>query len=67
MTADQETTYTTVQKRDAIAQELASRLRGYQRRVLEGSMSRRHADEGIRVVRAILADYDAKVADERLS
>ena len=31
MTADQETPYTTVQKRDAIAQELASRLRVYQR------------------------------------
>ncbi|MGD8355415.1 MAG: hypothetical protein PVJ46_10525 [Methyloceanibacter sp.] len=66
MTADQETPYTTVQKRDAIAQELASRLRVYQRRVLDGSMSRRQADEGIRVMRAILADYDAQVAKERV-
>ncbi|MEM7397682.1 MAG: hypothetical protein AAF354_01940 [Pseudomonadota bacterium] len=66
MTADQDAPHTTEQKRDAIAKELASRLRSYQRRVLDGSMSRRQADEGIRVMQAILADYEAKVANERV-
>ena len=47
MTANQRTPYTTEQKREAVARELAFRIRSYERRVTEGSMSRRHAEEEI--------------------
>jgi hypothetical protein len=67
MTANQRTPYTTEQKREAVARELAFRVRSYERRVTEGSMSRRQAEEGISLMRAILADYEAQVANKRTS
>lgn len=66
MAANQRKLYTTEQKREAIAQELAFRVRSYQRRVSEGSMSRRQAEEEISLMRAILADYEAQIANERV-
>lgn len=57
--------YTFEQKREAIARELAFRMRLYPRRVTDGSMSRTQADHEIAVMRAVLADYEALAAKER--
>ena len=67
MKAHQRKPYPSEQQREAVARVLAFRVRTYERRVTEGSMSRRQAEEGISLMRAILADYEAQVANERTS
>jgi len=62
MTTDKATAFTTEQKRQAIARELATRIRKYPRQVTDGSMPRTQADQAIAIMRSILADYDALTA-----
>ncbi len=58
--------YTEQQKLDAIERELGFRRRVYARRVTEGKMTQRMADEQISIFEAIAADYQPKAAGERL-
>lgn len=53
--------YSRDQKIDAIKKEISMRHLVYGRRVDEGKMTRRSADNGIAVFEAILADYEAGV------
>lgn len=51
-------TFSLDQKITAIKREIAMRHSVYSRRVGEGKMSQRAADDGIAVMEAILADYE---------
>ena len=57
---------TTEDKINCLKRELTLRARVYPRRVSEGRMSQRKADYEISVLAAILADYEALLAKERL-
>ena len=59
-------TFTAQQKLDAVERELGFRRRVYERRVADGKMTQQLADRQIAVFEAIAADYQAKVAGERL-
>ncbi len=60
------TIWTAQQKLDAIERELKFRRRVYARRVSEGNMSQRLADEQISVFEAIAEDYRGRADGERL-
>ena len=55
-------TFTFEQKLAAVKRELAFRRRVYDRRVAEGKMTQKLADEQIAVMEAITADYDKAIA-----
>lgn len=58
--------HTAQQKLEAVERELGFRRRVYGRRVSEGKMTQRLADEQISVFEAIADDYRGKAAGERL-
>ncbi len=58
--------FTAQQKLDAVDRELGFRRRVYARRVAEGKMTERLADEQIAVFEAIAEDYRPQAAAERL-
>lgn len=59
-------TFTAEQKRRAIERELKYRMRVYARRVMDGKMSKEKSDYELDVMTAILEDYQALAAKERL-
>lgn len=58
--------FTDEQKRDAVVREIKLREWVYPARVAENKMTQKKADHELGVMRAILADYEAKVAATRL-
>lgn len=58
--------FTAGQKLEAVSRELGFRRRVYARRVADGKMTQRLADEQIAVFEAIEADYQKAAAGERL-
>jgi hypothetical protein len=58
--------FTAEQKKAAVARELSFRRRVYPRFISEGKMTRQFADDQIAIFEAILDDYSAAEATERL-
>ena len=54
--------FTFEQKLAAVVREISFRRRVYARRVAEGKMTQKLADEQIAVMEAIAADYDKAIA-----
>jgi hypothetical protein len=59
-------TFTDQDKLEAVERELRMRVRVYERRVADGKMSQQKANHEIAVLRAIVADYQARVAQGQL-
>jgi len=59
-------TFTATEKLQAVQREIGYRRRVYARRVDEGAMSQKLADDQIAIFEAIEADYAALAQKERL-
>ncbi len=58
--------FTATEKHAAVERELTYRRRVYGRRVADGKMTQKLADEQIAVMEAIAKDYEQQAASERL-
>ena len=58
--------YSAEQKLAALRRELKYRMRVFARRVVEGSMTQQTADYEMDIIHAMIADYEALAAEERL-